>query len=121
MRGFPPGECASLHFFTPQATQTRVVGYNHANRSRRPMFVQANMHEKRDVQPVMLALPAFSYLKTVKYYKPPLSLIEQKDFLRSRGLVINSEVVLDKLLRDFGYARVDPYSEVFTAPGSRDP
>lgn len=66
----------------------------------------------------MLALPAFSYLKTVKYNKPPLSLTDQKNLLMSRGLAVNSDAALDKLLHDFGYARVDSYSEVFTLSGS---
>ena len=68
----------------------------------------------------MLALPAFSYLDTVKYDKPALSLAEQKLLLSSRGLKINSERLLEKLLRDYGYARLDAYCDAFVNRDSRN-
>ena len=68
----------------------------------------------------MLALPAFSYLDAVKYEKPALSLVEQKLLLNSRGLKINSEKLLEKLLRDYGYARLDAYCDAFVNKDSRN-
>lgn len=68
----------------------------------------------------MLALSAFSYLHSVKYAKPALTLDEQKSFLIHRGLKINSEVLFAKLLHAYGFARLDSYCEVFTQPGSRN-
>ena len=55
----------------------------------------------------MLALPAFSYLHVVKYTKPALSLDAPRALLTERGLRINSEALLRKLLRDYGFARLD--------------
>lgn len=78
------------------------------------------MQKKRAASPVMLALPAFSYLDAVKYEKPALSLVEQKLLLNSRGLKINSEKLLEKLLRDYGYARLDAYCDAFVNKDSRN-
>ncbi len=77
------------------------------------------MHTKRDASPVMLALPAFSYLHAVRYAKPALSLDDQKNLLIARGLRINSDVLLQKLLRDYGFARLDAYCEAFVLSGTR--
>ena len=79
------------------------------------------MHTKRDASPGMLALPAFSYLHVVKYTKPALSLDAQKALLTERGLRINSDVLLRKLLRDYGFARLDAYCEAFVlSSGTRN-
>lgn len=49
-----------------------------------------------------------------------LSLAEQKLLLSSRGLKINSERLLEKLLRDYGYARLDAYCDAFVNRDSRN-
>lgn len=68
----------------------------------------------------MLALSAFSYLRSVKYAKPALTSEEQKSFLIDRGLKVNSEILLNKLLHAYGFARLDSYCEVFVQQGSRN-
>ncbi len=68
----------------------------------------------------MLALPAFSYLDSVNYDKPALSLDDQKLLLSSRGLKINNVKLLEKLLRDHGYARLAAYCDAFVYKDSRN-
>lgn len=89
------------------------------NSSRRPLFESSSMQKKRDASPVMLALPAFSYPALVKYEKTALSVEQQRLLLCSRGLKINSEKLLEKLLRDYGYARLDAYCDAFVIKDSR--